>query len=236
MAHTAGAARVGYRPPRLRSLTDLSRKGRLMGSKTERARGRKRDADATRAALLDAARGLFARHGYDAVTVRDIGEHAGVDAALIARYFGSKAALYRAAVDEDSRNVTVSPETLDLGAFTVEALHRAERRGAPGPLVQALLSRSDVPEVRAAAADELRTRLISPLANRLAAEGADDPVARAEVLISCLIGVIALRTSSLFEGLSAMSPEGIGAILEAAAQMHTEPTQRAPGSAAKEAS
>ncbi|WP_342634373.1 TetR/AcrR family transcriptional regulator [Streptomyces himastatinicus] len=202
------------------------------GPRRRNARGRKRDADATRAALLDAARDLFARHGYDAVTVRDIGEHAGVDAALIARYFGGKAALYRAAVDEDSRNVTVSPETLDLGAFTVEALHRADRRGAPGPLVQALLSRSDVPEARAAAADELRTRLISPLANRLAAEGADDPAGRAEVLISCLIGVIALRTSNLFEDLSSMSPEAIGATLEAAAQTHTESTQRAPGSAA----
>ncbi|MEU0843804.1 TetR family transcriptional regulator [Streptomyces sp. NPDC005962] len=205
-----------------------------MGSKTERTRGRQRDADATRAALLGAARDLIARHGYDAVTVRDIGEHAGVDASLIARYFGSKAALYRAAVDEDSRNVNVSPETLDLGAFTVEALHRADRRGAPGPVVQALLSRSDVAEARTTAADEARTRLISPLANRLAAEGADDPVGRAEVLISCLIGVIALRTSPSFERLSAMRPEEIGAILEAAAQTHNEPTQRAPGSAAKE--
>ncbi|MFB7931867.1 TetR/AcrR family transcriptional regulator [Streptomyces sp. NPDC056039] len=195
-----------------------------MGSKTERGRGRKRDADATRTALLGAGRDLFARHGYDAVTVRDIGEHAGVDASLIARYFGSKAALYRAVVDEDSRNVTVSPDTLDLGAFTVEALHRADRRGAPGPLVQALLSRSDIPEARTAAADEVRTRLISPLANRFAAEGAEDPVGQAEVLISCLIGVIALRTSNLFEGLSAMGPEAIGAILEAAAQTQTEPS------------
>ncbi|MFI0774948.1 TetR family transcriptional regulator [Streptomyces sp. NPDC021212] len=183
--------------------------------------------------MLGAARELFARHGYEAVTVRDIGEHAGVDASLIARYFGSKAALYRAAVDEDSLNVNVSPETLDLGAFTVEALHRADRRGAPGPVVQALLSRSDVAEARTTAADEVRTRLISPLANRLAAEGADDPVGRAEVLISCLIGVIALRTSSSFERLSAMRPEEIGAILEAAAQTHIEPAQRVPGSAAK---
>ena len=64
-----------------------------MDSKTERTRGRRRDSDATRAALLGAARDLFARHGFDAVTVRDRGEHAGVDASLIARYFGSKAAL-----------------------------------------------------------------------------------------------------------------------------------------------
>ncbi|MGN0117686.1 MAG: TetR family transcriptional regulator, partial [Streptomyces albidoflavus] len=34
------------------------------------SRGRKRDADATRAALLEAARELFGRHGYEAVTLR----------------------------------------------------------------------------------------------------------------------------------------------------------------------
>jgi hypothetical protein len=43
----------------------------------------------------------------------------GVDASLIARYFDNKAALYRAAVGKDSRNVNVSPETLHLEAFTV---------------------------------------------------------------------------------------------------------------------
>ncbi|MER5805767.1 TetR/AcrR family transcriptional regulator [Streptomyces mirabilis] len=189
-----------------------------MGSGTERARGRKRDSDASRAALLGAARDLFGRRGYDAVTLRDIGERAGVDASLVARYFGNKATLYRSAVDEDSREVIVSPETFDLGTFTATALHRADHRGAPGPLVQALLSQSNTPEVRAAAAAEMRARMISPLANRLASEGTEDPVGRAEVLISCLVGVIALRSSGLFDGLSAMSPEVVGAILETATQ------------------
>jgi AcrR family transcriptional regulator len=175
--------------------------------------------------LLAAARDLFGRREYDAVTLRDIGELAGVDASLIARYFGNKAALYRSAVDEDSREVTVSPEAFDLGTFTATALQRVDRRGAPGPLVQALLSQSNNPEVRAAAADEMRARMISPLADRLAAEGAQDPVGRAEALISCLVGVIALRSSGLFDSLSAMSPEAVGAILETAAQSAHE---RAP--------
>ncbi|MFG2205645.1 TetR/AcrR family transcriptional regulator [Streptomyces sp. NPDC048638] len=195
-----------------------------MGPRTEHARGRKRDSDATRAALLDAARDLFGRHGYNTVTLRDIGERAGADGSLVARYFGNKAALYQSAVAEDSREVTVSPEPFDLGAFTAHALRRADERGAPGPLVQAVLSQGTAPEVRASAADELRTRLISPLATRLAAEGADDPVARAEVLISCLVGVIALRSSGQFDGLSAMSPEAIGTILESAAQAPTSTT------------
>ncbi|WP_326761678.1 TetR family transcriptional regulator [Streptomyces phaeochromogenes] len=205
-----------------------------MGSGTERARGRRRDSDASRAALLAAARDLFGRRGYDAVTLRDIGELAGVDASLIARYFGNKAALYRSAVDEDSREVTVSPEAFDLGTFTATALRRADRRGAPGPLVQALLSQSDHPEVRAAAADEMRARMISPLADRLAAEGLQNPAGQAELLISCLVGVIALRSSGLFDSLSAMSPEAVGAILETAAQSAHERAPHTAGSPVEE--
>ncbi|RFU83890.1 TetR/AcrR family transcriptional regulator [Streptomyces triticagri] len=188
------------------------------GPDTGGAPRRKRDADATRAALLAAARDLFGRHGYEKVTLRDIGERAGVDASLIARYFGNKAAVHRSAVAEDGREVNAPAEAGDLGAYTAYALHRTDRRGAPGPLVQALLSQSSAPEVRAAAAGELHTRLVTPLAERLAAEGHEDPAGRAEVLISCLVGVIALRSSNLFEGLASMTPEAIGAVLEAAAQ------------------
>ncbi|WP_435225746.1 TetR/AcrR family transcriptional regulator [Streptomyces sp. Tue6028] len=197
-----------------------------MGSGTKPSRGRRRDSDATRAALLAAARDLFGRHGYDAVTLRDIGERAGVDASLIARYFGNKAALYRSAVAEDSREVTVSTEAFDLSAFTAYALRRADLRGAPGPLVQALLSQSITPEVRASAADEMRSRLITPLANRLSADGCADPVGRAEVLISCLVGVIALRSSGLFDSLSTMPPEAVGSILQSATQAHTPAPQQ----------
>ncbi|MEY6563507.1 helix-turn-helix domain-containing protein, partial [Streptomyces sp. PGLac3x] len=111
-----------------------------MGAPSGPSRGRKRDADATRAALLEAARELFGRHGYEAVTLRDIGERAGADGSLVARYFGSKAALYRSAVAEESREVAASPEPADLASFTAYALERADLRGAPGPLVQALLS------------------------------------------------------------------------------------------------
>lgn len=55
---------------------------------------RRRDAAATRRALLDAATELFAGRGYDRTTVRDIATRAGVNQALLFRYFGSKEALF----------------------------------------------------------------------------------------------------------------------------------------------
>ncbi|MFA3878613.1 TetR/AcrR family transcriptional regulator [Streptomyces sp. MMCC 100] len=200
-----------------------------MSSPPEHPRGRKRDADATRTALLDAARELFGRHGYEAVTLRDIGERAGADGSLIARYFGSKAALYRSAVAEDSRDAAAPAEGLELRPYTVGSLQRADLRGAPGPLVQALLSRGGAAEVRGAAADEIRTRLVEPLAAGLSAEGADDPEAGAELLVACLVGVIALRTSGHFDALARTSPDVVGAVLESAAHAYTTEAPRASG-------
>lgn len=53
-----------------------------------------RDAERTRRAILDAAGDLFAAEGYEAVSLRAIGAKAGVNAALVCRYFGTKDALF----------------------------------------------------------------------------------------------------------------------------------------------
>jgi AcrR family transcriptional regulator len=55
---------------------------------------RRRDAIATREALLEAATQHFALQGYRHTRVREIAGNAGVNAALINRYFGSKKGLF----------------------------------------------------------------------------------------------------------------------------------------------
>ncbi len=55
---------------------------------------RGRNAAATRAAILAAARRRFADEGYDGASLREIAADAGIDAALISRYFGSKEDLF----------------------------------------------------------------------------------------------------------------------------------------------
>ena len=59
-------------------------------------RPRRRDAAATRQALLEAARARFTRHGYDGTTLRDVAADVGVNLALIKRYFESKEGLFKA--------------------------------------------------------------------------------------------------------------------------------------------
>src|ERR1700748_842361 len=65
-----------------------------------RAEPRKRDAEATRAAIVDAAKIHFARSGYEGAYLRDIAADAGVDAALINRYFGGKEGLFAIVLKE----------------------------------------------------------------------------------------------------------------------------------------
>jgi AcrR family transcriptional regulator len=48
------------------------------------------DANVTRRAILAAARDLFAQHGVDGVSVRQIAAAAGINHALVHRYFGTK--------------------------------------------------------------------------------------------------------------------------------------------------
>lgn len=62
-----------------------------------------RRSDATRAAILLAARARFASDGYDRATIRAIAAEAGIDPAMVMRYFGTKAQLFAAAVDPDLR-------------------------------------------------------------------------------------------------------------------------------------
>jgi TetR/AcrR family transcriptional regulator len=53
----------------------------------------------TRRILLEAALGAFARHGYDAMSVRDLARELGVSHNLVRHYYGSKEDLWRAALE-----------------------------------------------------------------------------------------------------------------------------------------
>jgi AcrR family transcriptional regulator len=67
-------------------------------TKPARRRGRRPGGADTRTALLDAARAVFAEQGYDGATVRSIATRAGVDAAMVNHWFGSKEGLFVKAV------------------------------------------------------------------------------------------------------------------------------------------
>ncbi len=64
-----------------------------------------RDADKTKASLLEAAERLFAQHGFKGVTVDALTKASGVNRAMISYYFGSKEGLYDAVITALVRDV-----------------------------------------------------------------------------------------------------------------------------------
>ncbi|MFI9508280.1 TetR family transcriptional regulator [Nocardia sp. NPDC052566] len=156
---------------------------------------RRRDRAATRSALLDAARIRFARYGFDAVGVRDIAADAGVDPALVFRYFGSKKRLYAEAIRvEIPKGVTADrhrPVVSIADAMLRDVVFDEwPEFGGEHPLL-AMLRSAGHEGVR----DDLRTQLcegyLGDIAERLPV---DDRQLRAELIGALLLGMGVMRS------------------------------------------
>jgi AcrR family transcriptional regulator len=165
--------------------------------------GRTRDAGASKEALLQAAQHLFGRKGFERTTVREIGERSGVDAALIARYFGSKADLYIAAVAAERMDDALPLSYGGIEEMADAVVSRSDRHG-PGPILQALVRSDTSDEIRSAAQARVERRLVDPLVTGMAGSDIDRPRLRAELAVSALLGVTLGRSLGWFEELGSV--------------------------------
>ena len=86
------------------------------------------DAATSRSQLLDAAEALFARKGFEATTVKEIGRATGLNPALIYYYFAGKEELYKAVLERMvSSLVTRGGAALDLAGAPEEAIRALVR-------------------------------------------------------------------------------------------------------------
>jgi AcrR family transcriptional regulator len=79
---------------------------------------RKSADSSARAALLRAARGLFARRGLSGTSIRDIAQAAKLNSSLISYYFAGKEGLYRACIEEIARDSLQMAQTVLRPAAT----------------------------------------------------------------------------------------------------------------------
>lgn len=170
---------------------------------------RRHDAHASREALLDAADALFEERGYDAATVRDIGERAGVDAALIARYFGGKEGLYLATLEREGR----PPMPADPLRLLALMLSRTERHGS-NPVGLAMVSPTLTDACREQVRDIVARRVLEPLAAELRAHGVRDPELRAQLLVALAAGITSTRASGTLPVLAAAPLDDVLAVME----------------------
>jgi AcrR family transcriptional regulator len=167
---------------------------------------RARDASASRAALLHSGRVLFSERGFENTTMRDIGKDAGVDPALIARYFGSKVDLYLATVVAEDVDYGSPEDLVAPQALVAWLVARVESRG-PGPGLQAMVRSDTTPEIREVARAHLTRRLVKPLGGMFERRGVPEAYLRAEVVVSALIGVLLARSLGSFEQLGELKAE-----------------------------
>ncbi|HEX6493490.1 MAG TPA: TetR family transcriptional regulator, partial [Candidatus Dormibacteraeota bacterium] len=74
--------------------------------------GRRSGPTVSRGDILAAARGLFAERGYDGATIRAIAQEAGVDAALVHHFFGTKEQVFVAAMELPFQPAELLPQIL----------------------------------------------------------------------------------------------------------------------------
>lgn len=102
---------------------------------------------ATRAAILDAAKKLFAAKGFGAATVRDICTEAGANIALVSRYFGSKRELYAEVCRSLFDGLAAPLAHLDAGISTAEDWRRNVREWIGHALCLTSATRSPAKEI-----------------------------------------------------------------------------------------
>ncbi|HJW39712.1 MAG TPA: TetR family transcriptional regulator [Rhizomicrobium sp.] len=158
----------------------------------EKPVARRRDAEATRAAILAAAKKHFAASGYDGAYLRDIAADAGADAALINRYFGGKDGLFAAALKD-----SIAPDAIsqwdrkgfahDVAKMMAGHAHQnAERTHAFEFLLQAATNPITAPLLNEA----VQERFMDPIRQWI---GGDHVEARARLLASVFIGLLVER-------------------------------------------
>ena len=188
---------------------------------SSRPRGRRPGASGTREAILAAARERFAGSGYDRTRLRDVASDAGVDAALVHYFFGSKDGLFAAAMELPFRPAEIIAPVLAEG---VDGLgERMARRmltvwDENRPALLALVnSASSHP----GAALALREFVVSEIVGRLAA-ALDGDRLRATLVASQVVGVIAARYIARVEPLASMDREELVGLIAPTLQRYID--------------
>jgi AcrR family transcriptional regulator len=162
---------------------------------------RRRDATETRRRLLYAGRRRFALHGYERTTLRQIAADAGVNIALIKRYFGSKEGLFEAALVAAPDQLAELDDIVGDQARLAEVLSRELSASAwpetgENPILLLLRSAGDP------RSDALRRRGIKDHAERLlraagypAGQTDRDILLRAYLVLALGAGIATLRAT-----------------------------------------
>ena len=150
-----------------------------------------RRSDVTRAAILAAAREQFAASGYQAATIRSIAAAAGIDPAMVMRYYGNKEGLFAAAAEFDLRlpDLGALPRSA-VGAALVE--HFLDRWEGDETLM-ALLRTAATNEAAAQRMQVIFATQLVPLIAKLCGQARSAAAVRAGLVATQILGLALCR-------------------------------------------
>ncbi len=171
-------------------------------------RGRRAGRPQTRALILQVARRRFLAQGYRAVTMRAVAADAGVDAALISYFFGSKKGLFGAALA-----LPANPPEVLVGALAGDPatlpervlralVHAWDDPEHGGPLRVMVSAATGDPEVGRLLKEVIEREMIEPIAEHL--RGADARY-RAAAFTTQLAGIVLTRYVLQLDPVATMS-------------------------------
>jgi AcrR family transcriptional regulator len=159
----------------------------------------------TEAAILDAARELFAADGFERTTIRGVAGRAAVDPALVMQYFGSKEGLFAASTRWSNEHRTILTATTDnLPAAAIADLlshfEQGDDREAAVALMRSCLTH---PAALAAMRDQVMCERKEAVAAQL--DGPDAEL-RAALFAACMIGLGMARYLIKLEPVATAAP------------------------------
>ncbi|MEV6796111.1 TetR family transcriptional regulator [Streptomyces sp. NPDC051320] len=177
--------------------------------------------------ILESARTEFSERGYDKTSVRGIAKAAGVDAALVHHYFGTKDEVFEAAIDVTMEPAQLVPALLGpgpdgigerLARYFLGVWENPESRSRLLAIVRSALTHD-------AAAKVLRGFVLQRVLERVAADlDVPNPRLRAELAASHMIGIAMVRYVLEMEPLATAEVEEIVTMVAPTLQRYlTEP-------------
>lgn len=150
----------------------------------------RRRSDATRAAILVAARERFAADGYERATIRAIAADADIDPSMVIRYYGSKEKLFAAAAAFDLRlpDLQALPGGQRGAALVAHFLDRWESDDT----LMALLRAAVTNEAAAARMRDIFATQVAPAVRTVAPDPAEAAV-RSGLVASQILGTALIR-------------------------------------------
>ncbi|MFF3203585.1 TetR family transcriptional regulator [Streptomyces sp. NPDC002962] len=146
----------------------------------------RRDAEATKAAILRAARYLLARQAHADITLKAVAERAGVSAPLVLKYFGNKDALFARVMSfEEDADALLDAPPGRLGPHMVRHVVASQRERGADPLLRIAFA-----PLHGDHGDVLRANFRTQVTDRLAARLAGpDAGIRAELAVATVLGL-----------------------------------------------